>query len=282
MGRADARAGEHRDGKLRDHAQVDVDPVALLDAERLEGVREALHLLEQLRVGDRAGVAGLALPVVGDLAAVPSVDVPVDAVGADVQLPADEPLREREVPFEDRLPLLVPVEEVGGLAGPEAFGVALRLVVDLGVGDVGRLLEPGRRRERPPLCEQRFDGGFRHCSPFVADCPVQAICDRRHAPSPETPTGWCRRPGASWSSDPGTDPDEEESTWVHRSCGSRSPGATSTRFPSSTASSSTGRSTPTTPSATAWSTPAATAGCRGGSSAGPTPSTCRSTCRSPT
>jgi hypothetical protein len=34
------------------------DPVALLDAEALQHVGEALHLVEQVGVGDGAGVAG--------------------------------------------------------------------------------------------------------------------------------------------------------------------------------------------------------------------------------
>ena len=69
---ADARAGQHRHRGLGDHRQVDVDPVAALHAEALQRVGEALHLVEQLGVGDRAGVARLALPVEGDLVARPA------------------------------------------------------------------------------------------------------------------------------------------------------------------------------------------------------------------
>ena len=71
--RADAGAGEHRHRGLGDHRHVDVDPVALLDAEALEHVGEPLHLVEQLGVGDRARVAGLALPVERDLVAASGV-----------------------------------------------------------------------------------------------------------------------------------------------------------------------------------------------------------------
>ena len=78
--RADAGAGEHRDRRLGDHRQVDVDPVALDDAEALERVGEALHLGVQVGVGDRAGVARLALPVDGDPVAVAGGDVAVEAV----------------------------------------------------------------------------------------------------------------------------------------------------------------------------------------------------------
>ena len=136
--RADARAREERRRQLRHHAEVDVDPVALADAELLQRVGEPADVVEQLRVGDGAGVAGLALPVVRDLVAVPGLDVAVEAVVRGVELPADEPLREREIPVEDRVPVLVPVEEVAGLPGPEALEVDVRLVVDLGVDDERR------------------------------------------------------------------------------------------------------------------------------------------------
>ena len=41
---ADTRAGEQRDGQLGRHAHVDGDAVALLNAEGLEGVGEALDI----------------------------------------------------------------------------------------------------------------------------------------------------------------------------------------------------------------------------------------------
>ena len=52
--RADARAAEHRDRGLGNHRQVDRDAIALLHAERIEHGREAAHLIEQLRVRERA------------------------------------------------------------------------------------------------------------------------------------------------------------------------------------------------------------------------------------
>ncbi len=59
---ADARAGEQGDGQLRRHAHVDGHAVALLDAQGLEGVGEALHLGVQFGVGEAANLARLALP----------------------------------------------------------------------------------------------------------------------------------------------------------------------------------------------------------------------------
>ena len=80
VGGADAGAGQHRDGRLGDHRQVDVDPVADADAEALQHVGEPLRLVEQVGVGERAGVARLALPVEGDLVAPAGEHVAVEAV----------------------------------------------------------------------------------------------------------------------------------------------------------------------------------------------------------
>ena len=80
VGRPDARAGEHRDGQLGDHRHVDGDPVALLHAEGAEGVGEPADLVEEVRVGEGALVARLALPVVGDLVAEAVGDVAVETV----------------------------------------------------------------------------------------------------------------------------------------------------------------------------------------------------------
>ena len=74
-------------------------------------------------------VAGLALPVDRDLLAVAGLDVPVDAVVGDVELAADEPLRERGVASPAPGPeLLRPVQPVG-LLGPERLAVGVGPVV---------------------------------------------------------------------------------------------------------------------------------------------------------
>ena len=112
VGDTDAGAGQHGDRQLEDHRHVDGDPVALLQALVLEDVGELADLGQQLGVGDRDRVARLALPVVGDLVTPAGLDVAVEAVGGDVELAADEPLGEREVPFEGRLEVLVPGDEL--------------------------------------------------------------------------------------------------------------------------------------------------------------------------
>jgi hypothetical protein len=170
VGGADAGAGQHGDRQLGDHRHVDGDPVAALDAQALEHVGEALHLGQQVGVGDGAGVAGLALPVVGDLVALPRIDVAVEAVAGHVELPAHEPLGERQLPLEDGVPVFVPGHEVGGLLGPEALPVALGLVVDLGVDDQGVLLEALGRRERAVLDQEVLDRSTTAASLLIGHC----------------------------------------------------------------------------------------------------------------
>ena len=158
VGGADAGAGQHRHGSLGDHRQVDVDAVARLHAEPLEGVGEPRHLVEQLGVGDRPGVARLALEVDGDLVTAAGGDVAVEAVVGDVELPADEPLGVGQLPLADRVPVLRPVEQLGRLAGPEPLVVGGRLVVHPRARHEGVGLELVRRRERAVLGEQGVDG----------------------------------------------------------------------------------------------------------------------------
>ena len=91
MDRAEPRAGEHGDRRLRDHRHVEDDAVALADAAILQHRGERLHLGQQLAVADpplRAGDRA----VVDDRGRVgPLRGVAVDAVAAGVALRADEP-----------------------------------------------------------------------------------------------------------------------------------------------------------------------------------------------
>ena len=133
----DAGAGQHRDGQLGDHGQVDRDRVALLHPEALEHVGELLDLGLELGVGEGLAVARLvALPEYGGLVTPALLDLVVEAVVGDVRLAADEPLGLGRVPVEDLVPLLEPVQLPGPL-GPEALVVLLGLLVDRGIVHVG-------------------------------------------------------------------------------------------------------------------------------------------------
>jgi hypothetical protein len=154
MGRADARAGEHRDGQLGDHAHVDRDGRPLLHAEVSQRVRELRDVALQLRIGDLAPlVLRLSFPVIRNLPAAPGLDVPVDAVVRDVEPASEEPLGVRRLPLVELGEGLEPAQPFPRFALPELLE---RLVVD------GRLRvrargELGRRRVAPLLEEHRVD-----------------------------------------------------------------------------------------------------------------------------
>jgi hypothetical protein len=152
--RAEPGAGEHRDRELWDHPHVDPDRGPLLDAQLLEGVGEADDLGLEIGEGDRPPlVLGLALPVVGDLVAVPGLDVPVDAVVRDVQLAADVPLRVRQLPLAELLEVLEPGDALAPLGLPELVEVP---VVDIRLC-VGLRGEVRWRRVAPLLEQDRLD-----------------------------------------------------------------------------------------------------------------------------
>ena len=159
MGRAEPRAGEHRDGELRHHPHVDRDGGALTDADLLQRVRHPDDVALQLGVGDRPRLAGgLTLPVVGDALAVPRLDVAVDAVVGDVQLAAEIPLRVGQLPAVELRERLEPRHALAAVALPERLE---RLVVDVRV-NVCLRRKCLRRRKSPLLVGQRLDRMVTH------------------------------------------------------------------------------------------------------------------------
>ena len=154
--RPDPGAGEHRDRQLRDHRHVDGDAVARLDAELLEGVGRLADLALEVAERQRSGVAWLADPVVGRLVAEAPLDVSIDAVVADVELAAGEPLRERQIPFERRRERRRPVELFASPLRPEGLEIRLRFRVKVG-GAVGLRGEGGVGREGPGFREEVLD-----------------------------------------------------------------------------------------------------------------------------
>ncbi len=120
VGRADPGRGQHRDRGLRDHRHVDGDPVALAHAQLQQGVGGPGDLVLQLRVGDRAAVAGLTLEVDGDTVPVPGLHMPVHAVVRDVQRAVLEPLGERRVRPVQRLARFLGPGQPAGPARPRS------------------------------------------------------------------------------------------------------------------------------------------------------------------
>jgi hypothetical protein len=123
----DAGAGQHGDGGLRDHRQVDRHPVAFLYAVRTQRIGKAADSVVELPIGevlrrlgrvvrleDQRGLAG------------PVRQVPVQAVVAGVGLaphePADMYILRGERDVLHRVEGFEPVD-AAGLLGPEAVGV---------------------------------------------------------------------------------------------------------------------------------------------------------------
>src|SRR5438067_1990628 len=101
--------------------------------------------------------AGLQRLVHGRLVASPGLQVTVDAVVAGVYLGADEPLRIRRVPLQDRVPGLEPVDELG-LLSPEALRILVGSLVDARIAPVRLCLELVRRRIAAVLLQEGVDG----------------------------------------------------------------------------------------------------------------------------
>ena len=157
--RAETRAGEHRDGDLRDHAHVDPDGRPLPHPELLQAVGELDDLA--LEAGEGNGpaiVGGLALPVVGDLAAEPGLDVAVDAVEADVERAAEVPPGVGRLPLEQRRERVEPRHSLTARGLPELLEVP---VVDVGLR-VRLRGEPRGRRVAPLLPQQVGDRPLFH------------------------------------------------------------------------------------------------------------------------
>ena len=151
--RADARAGEHRDGQLGDERQVDGDAIALLDAERLQDVGELADFAVEIEVGQGAAIARLAFPDERGLVAARPLRWRSRQLTLALSVPADEPLRVRRLPVEDAVPGPRPFELAGKLR-PERFRIAFGLGVDRLVADVGGRLEGGGRWKGAVFAEQ--------------------------------------------------------------------------------------------------------------------------------
>ena len=84
MDRADARASEHRIGRLGNHWQVDRDAIALLDAVSFQHIGEKSDATRKLRIGDVGGLRGIvAFPDDGRLVGALG-QMPIDAIVGDV------------------------------------------------------------------------------------------------------------------------------------------------------------------------------------------------------
>ena len=131
---ADARARQHGDGEFWNQRQIDRNPVAALDAERLHHVGELADLAIQVEVGQRAPIPRLTFPDERGLISARAAHMTVDAVDARIQSAADEPFGVRRRPVEDLGPFRIPLQLLGKTS-PEPFGIAIGTSIDVLVAD---------------------------------------------------------------------------------------------------------------------------------------------------
>ena len=118
MHRADPRAGQHRDRRFRNGRQVNDDAIAFADFVSLEHIREPADFAMQLLIGQGALLARFAFPDDRGLVPAGPCEMTIEAILRNVQFSADEPFRERRLPFENFLPRRVP-DQLLRFARPE-------------------------------------------------------------------------------------------------------------------------------------------------------------------
>jgi hypothetical protein len=135
MDRADPRAGEHGDGGLGHHRQVDGDAIPLLHAARFHEVGEAADAFVQFAVSDRARRAGRIIGFPQDRRRIAALrQMPVERIGRQVQgavgEPADAEIGFVEAGVLDRGEGPDPVDPLRCLT-PEAVGIGHRAAIHL-------------------------------------------------------------------------------------------------------------------------------------------------------
>ncbi|CAB5172728.1 hypothetical protein IST4134_04328 [Burkholderia cenocepacia] len=164
VGRADARAGLHRDDAFDRHRNVDDDAIALADPAFLQRIGETRHAREEIGIGDAGDGAVVGLEDHRDALAVAGFDVTIETVVRRVQLAVVEPGVERRVALIEHLrERLVPREAFARETRPEAFVILLGLgderAIGRHAGNGRRLLERRGRRELTGFVKNRFDLG---------------------------------------------------------------------------------------------------------------------------
>ncbi len=134
MDGADTRAGEHGDGRFRDHGQIQANPVALGHALGAQGIGEPADGRVQFPVAETPGLTRfIGLPEDGGLVA-STVEMAVQAVCRDVEQAVREPVRMHRmsipVPVEHALERSHPVHAGARPLGPERLGLGHRMRVE--------------------------------------------------------------------------------------------------------------------------------------------------------
>ncbi len=195
MDRADARAGQHREHRLRDHRHVDQHAIALPGSERLQAGRHPIHFGMQFREAVDALDTGLGRYADQRVLRRSRREVPVHGVVAQVRAAAGEPARERcPARIADAVERVLPVDQ-RRLLGPERVAIGQRATVKVGVGRGSRR---GHRDSVPWVTHHRCGGGC----PLAADQPspaCRAACSRCRSTDRAACSRVMRRCGSSAS-----------------------------------------------------------------------------------
>lgn len=114
MDRADARAGEHGDYRLRGVGHVDDDTIAFRNTAGSHGAAQPGRRIFQFGKGEAARYLRYSTFILdSDLIAKAIVNMPVDAIMAGVEFAANEPARDRSLAIAQHLvPALGPCQFV--------------------------------------------------------------------------------------------------------------------------------------------------------------------------
>src|SRR5215831_3919365 len=128
MHRTDPGTGQHRNRSLWNVREIDDDAIAFFDVVPFQHIRETADFAMQLLISERAFVARFAFPNYCRLVSVRTGKVPVQTIFGNVQFAADEPFRERRIPFEHFSPRRAP-DQLLRFACPEFRRLPNRLSI---------------------------------------------------------------------------------------------------------------------------------------------------------
>ncbi len=162
MGGADAGAGLHGDHALNSHGHVDQHAVTPLHATGGERVGELAHARQQFFVADAVDGAVVGFKDDGGLVLHRRAHVPVQAIGAGVEMAVVKPAVKRGIGFvQGAGERLVPDQVVARQGGPETFQISLGAgahgVVAVHAGNPGGGHHGRPGMEDPVLDQNRFN-----------------------------------------------------------------------------------------------------------------------------
>ena len=185
---ADARTREHSEHGFRNHRQVDRHAITLLYAEMLQHVRREIHLAIHIPIRERAAITRFTLPDQCSFIATWAVNVPIDAIDADVQFTAVEPGGVRRCPLQNAVPRLAP-GEFAGFTGPEVERVQGRIFLQARCVHARFGSKRSRGRKRAIFLQQNVDIRT-HGAEFSRGTSLKG---RAHAQEPRRRLQRCRQ-----------------------------------------------------------------------------------------